>query len=197
MLGSRFSKIKGKGDEQEVQTYLQVLLPLIQDQQLRHQVSDRARQRIVESFNLVNMADQIEAIFAEAITLRQASPKVDVDRAIAEEMLLVALEYLHQEQVLSKLWQEKCGLERESDQLQKEKSGLKEESDQLQQDLKKERDQLQQEKYGWERESNRLETERYELVWKKRAMESSKFWQLRKQWFKLKRLLRLTQEEEI
>ena len=153
-----FLVAKGEGDAPEVQAYVQVLLPLIQSQPLRQQVGDRARQRIVQSFSLASMADQIEGIFQEAIALRQASPEVKVERAIAEEMLLMALEYLHQEQSLSHLWQEKSCLEQAK---------------------------------------ARLEEERHELAWKKRAMESSKFWQLRKQWFNFKRWLRLTHEEEI
>lgn len=145
-----FLVVKGDSDEQEVNLYLQILLPLIQNQQLRHQIGLQARQRVVESFGLAKMADQMEEIFTEAITCSHKS-KPDVDLALAEETLLIALEYLHQEQVLNKLWQDNCV----------------------------------------------LREERHELSWKKRAMESSKFWQLRKQWFKLKRLLRLTVEEEI
>ena len=153
-----FLVAKGEGDAPEVQAYVQVLLPLVQSQSLRQQVGDRARQRIVQSFSLASMADQMAAIFQEAIALCQTKPHVKVERAIAEEMLLMALEYLHQEQSLSHLWEEKCWLEQEK---------------------------------------ARLEAERHELAWKKRAMETSKFWQLRKQWFNFKRWLRFTQEEEI
>lgn len=153
-----FLVAKGNGDGQEVQAYVQVLLPLIQNQPLRQAVGESARQRIVESFSLTHMADQIETIFQAAITSRQISSSFEVNQAIAEETLLMALEYLHQEQAITQLWQEKCGLEKVKLQLEEEK---------------------------------------HELTWKKRAMESSKFWQLRQQWFKLKRLLRLTQEEEI
>ena len=42
-----------------------------------------------------------------------------------------------------------------------------------------------------------LAAERHELAWQKKAMESSKFWQLRRLWFKLKRRLKLTDEAEI
>jgi len=155
-----FLVTKGDGDEQEVQAYVRVLLPLIQNQPLRQTIGERARQRIVESFSLTSMADQMAAIFQEAMALHSTSPNIGGNQALstkcyseglAEEMLVMALEYLNQEQTLSNLWQEKC----------------------------------------------QLEQERHELAWKKRAMESSKFWQLRKQWFKLKRWLGLTQEEEI
>lgn len=126
-----FLVAKGEGDAPEVQTYIQVLLPLIQSQSLRQQVGDRARQRIIESFSLARMADQMEAIFGEAIALRQTKPHVAVDRAIAAEMLLLALEYLHQDQALSNLWQEKCWLERERDQLRQEKHRLEAERHEL------------------------------------------------------------------
>lgn len=158
--GTGFLVAKGEEDEQELQAYVQALLPLIQNQRLRQEVGDRARQRIVKSFHLAKMADQMEAIFQTAIALRQSKVEIEVNAAIsanhstkeiAEEMLLIALEYLNQEQTLNILWQEK----------------------------------------------RQLEHERHELAWKKRAMESSKFWQLRRQWFKLKRWLHLTQEEEI
>ncbi|MGB3654613.1 MAG: hypothetical protein WBA41_25860, partial [Rivularia sp. (in: cyanobacteria)] len=81
----------------------------------------------------------------------ELNPYLEVNLPMAEETLLIALEYLHQEQLLNKLWQENCF----------------------------------------------LKEERHELSWKKRAMESSKFWKLRKQWFKFKRFLHLTIEEEI
>jgi len=153
-----FLVAKGNGDEQEVQAYVRVLLPLIQNQPFRQAVGERSRQRIVELFSLTRMADQMEDIFQAAIASRQMNSSVEVNQAIAEETLLMALEYLHQEQAITQLWKEKCGLEKVKLQLEEEK---------------------------------------HELTWKKRAMESSKFWQLRRQWFKLKRWLRLTQEEEI
>ncbi|MBW4695443.1 MAG: glycosyltransferase [Lyngbya sp. HA4199-MV5] len=129
--GTGFLVAKGKGDEQEVQAYLQVLLPLIQSQSLRQQVGDHARQRIVESFSLARMADQMEAIFEEAIALCQTKPNVEVEWAIAAEMLLMALEYLHQEQSFGNLWQEKRWLERERDQLRQEKQRLEAERHEL------------------------------------------------------------------
>ncbi len=161
-----FLVAKGDSDEQEVNSYLQILLPLIQNQQLRHKIGLQARQRVVDSFSLAQMADQMEEIFTEAIKTDvegrkkkeegwncngELNPHLEVNLAMAEETLLIALEYLHQEQLLNKLWQENC----------------------------------------------LLKEERHELSWKKRAMESSKFWKLRKQWFNLKRFLHLTIEEEI
>ncbi len=135
---------KGEADDIEVQAYLQVLLPLIQNQSLRQQVGDRARQRVMESFSLTDMADQMETIFAEAIALCQTQPKPTVDLAISEEMLLMAIEYTQQEQTIGTLW---C--------------------------------------------------DRNELARQNQAMKTSKLWQLRRQWFRLKRWLRLTQEEEL
>jgi glycosyltransferase involved in cell wall biosynthesis len=149
--GTGFLIPKGEGDEQEVQAYVQVLLPLIQHQSLRQQIGQQARQRICESFSLANMGAQMDDIFQQAIALRFTYSDFKVDLTIAEETLLMALEYLHQQQALINLWQEKC----------------------------------------------QLEQQQHELAWKKLAMESSKFWQLRSQWFRLKRWLRLTQEKEV
>lgn len=64
--------------------------------------------------------------------------------AIAEEMLLMAIEYMQQEQTIGTLW---C--------------------------------------------------DRNEIARQNQAMKTSKLWQLRRQWFRLKRWLRLTQEAEI
>ena len=139
-----FLVAKGKADAAEVQAYLQVLLPLIQNQSIRQQIGDRARQRVMESFSLTDMADQMETIFAEAIALCQTQPKPPVDLAIAEEMLLMAIEYMQQEQSIGTLW---C--------------------------------------------------DRNEIARQNQAMKTSKLWQLRRQWFRLKRWLRLTQEAEI
>ncbi len=184
--GTGFLVAKGDGDAREVQEYLQILLPLIQNQQLRQQVGSQARQRVVESFGLAKMADAMEEIFAEAIAMCQTKPKPEINQAIAEEMLLIALEYLHQEQNLSNLWQEKCHLESERNRLQL--AHLHQE-----QALSN----LWEEKCQLESERNQLAQERHELAWKKRAMESSKFWKLRKIWLNLKRKLKLTQEEDI
>lgn len=140
----------GATDKVEVQAYLNRLLPLVQNPSLRRQIGKNARQRITEFFNLSAMADRMEQIFQTAITDRQqavpnnhdANEKPQhINEVIAEEMLLMTLEYCHQEQLLHQLW--------------------------------------------WEK---------HELSWRKQAMETSKFWKLRQQWFKLKRFLRLTDE---
>ena len=142
---------KGEGNEREVQKYLQALLPLLKEPQLRQQQGKRARQRVVKLFGRDRLAESINTIFDEAITSHQNYPKPRVNANMTEELLLIALEYHTQEETLSTLWQQKC----------------------------------------------QLEAERHELAWQKKAMESSKFWQLRKLWFKFKRRLKLTEEEEI
>ena len=86
----------------------------------------------------------METIFAEAIALCRTQPQPTVDLAIAEEMLLIAIEYLQQEQTIGTLWRD-----------------------------------------------------RQELAYENQAMKTSKLWQFRRRWFKLKRWLRLTQEAEI
>ena len=154
---------KGNGDADELQAYLKVLVPLIQNSELREKIGFFARQRIADFFSLEAMGDRMEEIFAEAIKLRKITPPEDIDPAMAEEMLVLALEYFEKEELLGSLWREKCQIEQE-------------------------RDKLSHEKY-------QIEQERHELWWKKNAMETSKFWKLRKLWFKVKRQIRLTQEE--
>ncbi len=155
---------KGEGDADEVQAYLKVLVPLIKNQELRKKFGFFARQRIAESFSLEVMCDRIEAIFTEAINLRKATFQPKIDQTIAEEMLIMALEYLQQEELSGHLWQEKDRIEQEKHQLFQEKS--------------------------------RIEHERHELWCRKNAMETSKFWKLRKKWLKLKRRLGLTTEQD-
>lgn len=154
---------KGNGDEEEIQAYLEVLIPLIKDDVLRDKVGFSARQRIKEFFSLEAMGDRMESIFAEAIASHQAKPQIEINPDIAEEMLRLGLEYIHQEQVSSNLWHEKCQIEKERDALRIEKC-----------QIEKERDALRS---------------------RKNAMETSKFWQMRKLWFKFKRKLGLTDEE--
>jgi glycosyltransferase involved in cell wall biosynthesis len=149
----------------EIETYLKVLIPLIQDSELRSKIGYYARQRVVEHFSLDKMLEHMDSLFTEAIASCKTRFKPVINLELAEEMLILALEYLHQEKTLSHLWQEKCHLERKTHQLEKE--------------------------------THQLAQERHELAWKKQAMESSKFWQLRRLWIKLKRSLNLTQEEEI
>ncbi|BAT51468.1 glycosyl transferase family 2 [Nostoc sp. NIES-3756] len=154
---------KGNGDAEEIQAYLEVLIPLIKNNVLRDKLGFSARQRITEFFSLEAMADRMESIFAEAIASNQAKPQIEINPDIAEEMLRLGLEYIHQEQVSSNLWQEKCQIEKQRDALQIEKC-----------QIEKQRDALRS---------------------RKNAMETSKFWQMRKLWFKLKRKLKLTDEE--
>ncbi|AFY35407.1 glycosyltransferase [Calothrix sp. PCC 7507] len=149
--GTGFLVPKADNEESEVKEYLKVLIPLIKDSELRSKIGYYARQRVVELFSLDKMGERIDVLFTEAIALCQTKSQPNADLALAEETLLIALEYLHQEQVLNQFW----------------------------------------------RENNLLREERHELAWKKRAMESSKFWKFRRLWFKLKRSLHLTQEEEI
>ena len=110
------------------------------------------------------MCDRMEAIFTEAIKLRKNTPLVEVDLAIAEEMLTIALEFVHQEELLGNLWNNRFQLEQEKNNLFSEKL------------------QLQQ--------------ENQELLTRKNAMETSKFWKLRKLWFKIKRTLKIPSTQE-
>jgi hypothetical protein len=151
--GTGFLVPKGEADAAEVQAYLQVLRPLIADLTLRQQIGSCARQHVMQHFSLAKMADQMETWFLKAICARhntseqsygRAQPYQSTDMALAAEMLLIAIEYLQQEQTICDLWHD---LQRLADQ--------------------------------------------------NHAMKTSKFWHLRRQWFKLKRWLRLTQEEEI
>ncbi|MDB9315645.1 glycosyltransferase [Spirulina sp. CS-785/01] len=139
----------GAGDEPEIEAYVDVLLPLLQNTQLRQQQKEEARQRVVQWFNRDCLVEQIQRIFTEAMRCRQTYVKPRLEAMMATELLLMALEYQHQEGFIRDLWLQKC----------------------------------------------QLEAERHELAWKKRAMESSKFWKLRRVWFKVKRGLGLTEEE--
>ena len=122
---------KGKGDASEVAEYLKVLIPLIKNAELRQKVGLLARERVSEYFSLERMCDNIETIFTEAIQLRQTAPLVEVDLAIADEMLILALEYIHQEESLSNLSKTKCQIEQERDKLSWEKSQLEQEKHEL------------------------------------------------------------------
>jgi glycosyltransferase involved in cell wall biosynthesis len=144
-----FLVTKGDANEQEVKEYLQVLLPLITDSELRDKVGFLARQRITNFFSLEAMADQMEKIFAEASVLTKTTPQPEINLEMADELLRLGLEYIHQEEVGSYVWQEKC----------------------------------------------RIEQEKSAILSRKNAMETSKFWKIRNLWFKIKRQLRLTDEE--
>lgn len=85
---------KGNSDAVEVQEYVNVLVPLIQDPSLRRQVGVLARQRVGELFPLTAMANQMEKIFNEAIKARQIQPKLVINTQIETETLLLALEYM-------------------------------------------------------------------------------------------------------
>jgi glycosyltransferase involved in cell wall biosynthesis len=169
--GTGFLIPKGKQDAAEVDAYLQVLVPLIENTQFRKQVGYLARQRVCESFSLEIMCDNVEVIFAEAIQSCQTRYSVEVDRHIAEESLILALEYMHKDRLLADVWSEKCNLEREREKLAQEKCTIEQERDEL----------------AWKKN---------ELSWQKNAMETSKFWKMRKLWFNFKQKLSLSAPEE-
>ena len=163
---------KGNSDAEEVQAYLQVLRSLIVDQSLRDRIGRQARQRVVENFPLSSMADRMEEIFAAAITKAQMEPPLEVNSTLAEETLMLGLDYLHQDQTLHFYYQHCHGQAQTLNALSHEKSLI-------------------------EQERNCIDQERQELARLKQAMESSKFWKLRRLWFKVKRQLRLSQEPEL
>jgi hypothetical protein len=142
------------------------------------------------------MCDNIEAIFAEAIQSCQTRYSVMVDRYIAEESLILVLEYMHKERLLGNVWIEKCRLERvteklerERDRITQEKYTIEQEKNQITQEkytIEQEKNQITQEKCAIEQERDKLAGEKHELSWQKEAMETSKFWKMRKLWFNLK-----------
>ena len=149
---------KGEGDSSEVEAYLQALIPLIRDADLRLKIGQAARQRVVQNFTLSQMGDRMEEIFTEAMEKRINSEPENYDLSLAEESLIGCLESNY--------------LEREWNWLHHYFSQQLEENKQRQ---------LQE---------AQLLKERIE------AMETSKFWQLRKKWFQIKRFLKLTTEED-
>lgn len=182
---------KGNGDVEEMRAYLNVLIPLIQNPDLRRQVASLARQRVAEYFPTATMGDRMVAIFAEAIQLRYTTPLPEVDLDMAAETLTLALEYFHQEQALGNLWQEKCQLEKSLNSLRQEKEQLDRGFD----NIWKEKNQLDLALHNVWQEKLQLQQEKHQLWVQKNTMELSKFWQMREAWVKLKRKLKLTQED--
>ena len=93
---------KGSGDLAEVEKYIEVLVPLINDPNLRQQIGKSARARVEQYFSLGIMINRIETIFNEAKESRIVGSETQIDSAIPEEILLWIQEYL----ALDKLWQQ-------------------------------------------------------------------------------------------
>ena len=98
--GTGFLIPKGCGDLTEVEQYLEALVPLINNPNLRQQIGKSARARVEQHFSLEIMIDRIEAIFAEARQLRSTGSETKMNDALVEEMLLWLQEYL----ALDKFW---------------------------------------------------------------------------------------------
>lgn len=93
---------KGEGDSAELARYIEILVPLIQDEKMREQIGKLARKRVGKVFSLPLMIEHIEAIFAEAMELSRNREKT-INNSIStvyEEMLIWIQEYL----ALDKLW---------------------------------------------------------------------------------------------
>lgn len=97
---------KGNADRAEVEEYLKVLVPLIQDAQQRRHIGALARQRVAEVFPLEGMADQMENIFAQAIQKSQAQHHPAMDGEMTEEMLILVQEYLALDEFTSAEWKQ-------------------------------------------------------------------------------------------
>lgn len=96
---------KGQGDAAEVEAYLNVLVSLVEDANLRDRVGKAARERVVRHFPLAAMVNRMEDIFAEARQLAKTHTPPDINPVLAEESLIWFLEYFEFERRMASQWQ--------------------------------------------------------------------------------------------
>lgn len=96
-----------RGSEQdEVQRYADALQRLLADPGACRELGRRARQRIVDSFNLDLMGQRMVALLDHAQILRREQPRDAVPKALGYESALRALEYLRTSENLDWLTQQ-------------------------------------------------------------------------------------------
>jgi glycosyltransferase involved in cell wall biosynthesis len=91
--GTGYLVRKGNSDDSEIEKYLKVLIPLITDKKLRQNLGKTARKRLEEFFTLDIMCQQIEGIIAKAVETRRSEISQNINEFLAEELLLVAIEF--------------------------------------------------------------------------------------------------------
>lgn len=93
--------------EDEVGAYVNALLELLSDPARRRLMGARARQRVVERFDLRHMADGMEKAVARARQLAQAGPGEGAAEAAIRQSVHMAIEYTRMEEVADVLWNER------------------------------------------------------------------------------------------
>jgi glycosyltransferase involved in cell wall biosynthesis len=91
----------------EVDGYVAALRNLIENQDLRSQMSSAARDRVVQKFPLSAFGPRMEALFEQAEALRRIAPRQAISSGFAQEHTVQALELLRVEGALNYLWAER------------------------------------------------------------------------------------------
>jgi hypothetical protein len=122
--GTGYLVPKGSGDQAEVQEYVELLMPLINDANRRRSMGKAARRRVEQHFDLSHMCDRAEQVFAEALQMRKSRHQSEIPITMAEEMLSVALECWQLDQEWNYLSSYTQQLGREKDALWNLKAGM-------------------------------------------------------------------------
>jgi glycosyltransferase involved in cell wall biosynthesis len=97
-------------EEDEVCMYVRGLRDLMRDSGRRQQMSQACRERIVHSFQLAAMGQEMIAHVQRARTLAHESPRQSINRELAHTLALNALESIRQNNMSDTLWAERARL---------------------------------------------------------------------------------------
>ena len=94
-------------EKEEVERYLEVIAPLLQNESKRKEMGQAARERVSSGFRLEQMGDQVIASFQQAARLHQEQPRPLPGSGLARACATEAVEYMRLFQLAEELWQEK------------------------------------------------------------------------------------------
>jgi glycosyltransferase involved in cell wall biosynthesis len=94
-------------EKEDVERYVEVILPLLKSESKRKQMAEAARERICSSFRIEQMGDQMIEAFHQAMVLHREQPRPLPSAGLARACAAEAVEYMRLFQLAEVLWQEK------------------------------------------------------------------------------------------
>ena len=94
-------------EKEDVERYVEVIVPLLKSESDRKQMGEAARERICKSFRIEQMADQMIEAFQQAVRLHREQPRPLPSPGLARACAAEAVEYIRLFEFTEVLWQEK------------------------------------------------------------------------------------------
>jgi len=106
--------IEPSTEKEEVERYMEIIIPLLKNEPKRKEMGQAARERVCHRFRIEQMGDQMIESFQQAVRLHQEQPRPVPSLGLARACAAEAVEYIRLFQLAEVLWQEKEQLSKRS-----------------------------------------------------------------------------------